>query len=65
MIDRLTCLAQIGLSVLVIGGYVTLYIAAALGHIQWPSETKFDELVLLVAFFWFQRQRSTTETKAP
>jgi hypothetical protein len=61
VIEKHTCWAQIALSALIIGGYVAIHIASALGFTNWPEATKFDELVLLVAFFWFQRQRQSSK----
>lgn len=61
MIDRLTADTQARLSYAIIGGYFALKILQGLG---WLTDTGSDlkEIVMLVAFYWFQRQRPQ-ETK--
>lgn len=59
MNDHITALAQVGLSFLIIAGYLGIKIAEGLKLIGDVGDM--NELVMLVAFFWFQRQRSSTE----
>jgi hypothetical protein len=59
MNDRITALAQVGLSFLIIAGYLGIKVAEGLKLIGDVGDM--NELVMLVAFFWFQRQRQTTE----
>jgi hypothetical protein len=59
MNDRITALAQVGLSYLIIVGYFGIKIAEGLKLLAPVSNL--TELVMLVAFFWFQRQRLSTE----
>lgn len=60
MNDRLTAFAQIGLSYLIIAGYLGIKVAVGLGYLKDLGDM--NELVMLVAFFWFQRTRPQ-ETK--
>lgn len=62
MNDRITALAQVGLSFLIIAGYLGIKIAEGLKVIGDVSDM--NELVMLVAFFWFQRQRSSEKANA-
>lgn len=59
MNDRITALAQVGLSFLIIVGYLGIKVAEGLKLIGDVGDM--NELVMLVAFFWFQRQRQSTE----
>lgn len=59
MNDRLTAWAQVGLSYLIIAGYLGIKVAEGLGYIKDVSDMK--EIVMLVAAYWFMRQRQTTE----
>lgn len=59
MNDRITAWAQVGLSFLIIAGYLGIKIAEGLKVIGDVGDM--NELVMLVAFFWFQRQRQSTE----
>ena len=60
MNDRITAYAQVGLSFLIIIGYLSIKIAEGLKLIGDVGDM--NELVMLVAFFWFQRTRPQ-ETK--
>lgn len=62
MNDRITALAQVGLSFLIIAGYLGIKIAEGLKVIGDVGDM--NELVMLVAFFWFQRQRSQEKPSA-
>jgi hypothetical protein len=62
MNDRITAWAQVGLSFLIIAGYLGIKIAEGLKLIGDVGDM--NELVMLVAFFWFQRQRSQEKTSA-
>ena len=59
MNDRITALAQVGLSFLIIAGYLAIKVAEGLGYIKDVSDMK--EIVMLVAAFWFMRQRQSSE----
>lgn len=61
MIDRLTADTQARLSYAIVAGYFALKVLQGLG---WLTDTGADlkEIVMLVAFYWFQRQRPQ-ETK--
>jgi hypothetical protein len=59
MNDRITALAQVGLSFLIIAGYLAIKVAEGLGYIKDASDLK--EIVMLVAAFWFMRQRQSSE----
>lgn len=59
MNDRLTAWAQVGLSYLIVGGYLAIKVAEGLSYIKDVSDMK--EIVMLVAAFWFMRQRQSTE----
>lgn len=62
MNDRITAYAQIGLSFLIILGYMGIKVAEGLKVIGDVGDM--NELVMLVAFFWFQRQRQETKPNA-
>ena len=59
MNDRITALAQVGLSYLIVVGYLAIKVAEGLGYIKDASDLK--EIVMLVAAFWFMRQRQSSE----
>jgi hypothetical protein len=62
MNDRITAWAQVGLSFLIITGYLGIKIAEGL---KWIGDVgDMNELVMLVAFFWFQRQRTQDKPNA-
>lgn len=62
MNDRITAYAQVGLSFLIIIGYLGIKTAEGLKLIGDVGDM--NELVMLVAFFWFQRQRQETKPNA-
>ena len=63
MIDRLICHAQIGLSYVIFLGYIGMKVATGLGYLQPLDDGALKEILLLIAFFWFQRQRPTQPTE--
>lgn len=62
MIDTLTARAQVALSVLILVGYFGIKVAEGLGYLKEGGDM--NELVMLVAFFWFQRQRTQEKPSA-
>lgn len=60
MNDRITAWAQVGLSFLIIAGYLGIKIAEGLKVIGDVGDM--NELVMLVGAFWFMRQRSASST---
>lgn len=62
MNDRLTAWAQVGLSYLIIGGYLAIKVGEGLGYIKDASDLK--EIVMLVAAYWFMRQRQSEKSSA-
>lgn len=62
MIDRLTAETQARLSYLIIGGYFALKILEGLALITPVADVK--ELLMLVAAYWFMRQRPQEKPNA-
>lgn len=62
MIDRLTADTQARLSYAIIGGYFALKILQGVGWLSHDDGNDLKEVVMLVGFYWFQRQRPQ-ETK--
>lgn len=57
--DLLTAKAQVGLSFLIVMGYFGIKIAEGLGFLKGVGDM--NEMLMLVLFFWFQRQRTQQE----
>lgn len=62
MNDLLTARAQVGLSFLIVAGYFGIKVAEGLGFIKGIGDM--NEMLMLVLFFWFQRQRQETKPNA-
>lgn len=62
MNDLLTARAQVGLSFLILLGYFGIKVAEGLGYLETGGDM--NELVMLVAFFWFQRTRTQEKPSA-
>jgi hypothetical protein len=54
--ESLTAIAQVSLSFLIILGFFGIKIAEGLGYLKDVGDM--NEMLMLVLFFWFQRQRS-------
>jgi hypothetical protein len=63
MNDLLIARAQVGLSFFIIAGYFGIKIAEGLQLIQ-ATSGDMNELIMLIAFFWFQRQRTQEKPNA-
>lgn len=61
---KLTARAQIGLSYFFLAGFFGVLAAEGLGHLKAGTAQTLREGVLLILFFWFQRQR-TSEPDVP
>ena len=59
---KLTARAQIGLSFFFIAGFFATLAGEGLGYIKAGTADNLREGVLLVLFFWFQRQRQSPES---
>jgi hypothetical protein len=63
--EVLTARAQVGLSFLIVLGYFGIKVAEGLGYLKDVGDM--NEMLMLVLFFWFQRQRTqgvvSNETK--
>lgn len=57
--EVLTAWAQVGLSFLIVCGYFGIKVAEGLGYLKDVGDM--NEMLMLVLFFWFQRQRSQEE----
>lgn len=65
--------AQVGLSYLIIAGYLGIIAAEGMKILSPGTASSLKDVVMLVAFFWFQRQRTSDspptdpakETKTP
>jgi hypothetical protein len=62
MNDLLTARAQVGLSFLIVLGYFGVKVAEGLGYLKEVGDM--NEMLMLVLFFWFQRQRSQEKPSA-
>lgn len=66
---RVVASAQVGLSYLIVTGYLGIIAAEGAKYLSAGTASSLKDVVMLVAFFWFQRQRSTAEqppeTKTP
>lgn len=62
MNELLTARAQVGLSFLIVLGYFGIKIAEGLGYLKGVGDM--NEMLMLVLFFWFQRQRQTEKPNA-
>ena len=51
--------AQVGLSYLCLIGFFGMLIGEGTGHLAAGTASSLKELVMLVGFFWFQRQRTS------
>lgn len=63
MNDRFIAQTQAWLSYLVIGGYFALKVLQGLGVIH-DTGADLKEVVMIVAFYWFQRQRQENKPNA-
>jgi hypothetical protein len=61
---KLTAQAQVGISYLFLAGFFALIAAEGLGYLKQGTADRLAEGVLLILFFWFQRQR-TNEPDPP
>lgn len=62
---RLTARAQVGLSYFFLAGFFGLIAAEGLGYLKEGTADRLTEGVLLILFFWFQRQRTSEPDPPP
>ena len=51
--------AQVGLSYVCLIGFFGMLVGEGTGHLASGTSSSLKELVMLVGFFWFQRQRTS------
>lgn len=61
-VEKLLARSQLGLSILILGGYILLLGLAALKLTDIQYAKEMTPLASLVGFYWFQRQRPQTAT---
>lgn len=57
--------AQVGLSYLIIVGYLGIIAAEGGKYLSPGTASSLKDVVMLVAFFWFQRQRTSADPNEP
>lgn len=58
---RMVASAQVGLSYLIVAGYLGVVAAEGAKYLGTGTASGLKDVVMLVAFFWFQRQRTSTD----
>jgi hypothetical protein len=57
--ERTIALAQVGLSYLIVAGYFGIILGEGMKYLSPGTASSLKDIVMLVAAFWFMRQRSS------